>query len=123
MTLMSQDANLFGIRGFVMVRRILFALICFGALQAAGASAQAEEPYGRQWGQGYSTQDWSRLYHYPYVYYPQNFYGPDYYKSSNNMYYRYPQEMRIPVYNRQWQNEYPQDRRYYGGHHFQLDVF
>ena len=63
------------------------------------------------------------MYHYPYVYYPQNFWGPEYYRSSGNMYYRYPPEMQIPVYNRQWHNEYPEDRRYYGGHHFNLDVF
>jgi hypothetical protein len=31
--------------------------------------------------------------------------------------------MRIPVYNRQWQNEYPKSRRYHQGHHFHLDVF
>ncbi len=49
--------------------------------------------------------------------------GPDYYRSSGNMYYRYPPEMQIPVYNRTWHNEYPQDRRYYGGHHFNLNVF
>jgi hypothetical protein len=110
-----------------MVRRIVFALICLGVVAVAASAAQAQDAYGqaygRQWGQGYSTQDWNRLYHYPYVYYPQNFWGPDYYRSSGNMYNRYPQEMRIPVYNRQWHNEYPQDRRYYGGHHFELDVF
>ncbi len=31
--------------------------------------------------------------------------------------------MRIPVYNRQWQNYYPQERRYYKGSHLTLDVF
>ena len=49
------------------------------------------------------------MYHYPYVYYPQNFWGPDYYRSSGNMYYRYPPEMQTPVYNRQWHNEFPQE--------------
>jgi hypothetical protein len=44
-------------------------------------------------------------------------------QSANDLYYRYPQEMRIPVYNRQWHNEYPQSRRYHQGHHFHLDVF
>jgi hypothetical protein len=39
------------------------------------------------------------------------------------MYYRYPPEMRIPVYNRQWHNEYPEPRRYYQGNHFEADVF
>jgi len=31
--------------------------------------------------------------------------------------------MCIPVYNKQWQNYYPQKRAYHQGHHFVLDVF
>ena len=73
--------------------------------------AQAQQAYGRQWGHTYSAQDWNRLYHYPYVYYPQNFWGNDYYRSSDDMYYRYPPEMRIPVYNKQWENFYPQHQK------------
>ena len=83
-------------------------------------SVQAEQAYGRQWGRNYTTQDWNRLYHYPYVYYPQNFWGQDYYRSSEDMYYRYPQEMRIPVYNRQWHNYYPQHRQNMPYHQHQL---
>ena len=59
----------------------------------------------------------------PYVWYPQNYYADGYMKSANDLYHRYPQEMRVPVYNRSWQNYYPKSRRYYQGHHFQLDVF
>ena len=109
-----------------MNRRTILALACVAALGAVFLTSTANaqvQAFNQQWGQTYSTQDWNRLYHYPYVYYPQNFWGPDYYRSSNNMYYRYPPEMQIPVYNRQWHNEYPQDRRYYYGHHFNLDVF
>ena len=108
-----------------MIRRITLSLLCAGALWALtpGTEARAQQAFDRQWGHTYSTQDWNRLYHYPYVYYPQNFWGADYYRSSENMYYRYPPEMRIPVYNLQWHNEYPQPRRYYQGHHFNLDVF
>ena len=87
------------------------------------ASGQQPRAYGRNWGYAYGTQDWNRFYHYPYVYYPQNFWGSEYYQSSESLYYRYPPEMRVPVYNRQWQNEYPQERRYHWGHHFNLDVF
>jgi hypothetical protein len=86
-------------------------------------SARAQQAYGQQWGRTYSTQDWNRFYHYPYVYYPQNFWGADYYRSAEDLYFRYPPEMRIPVYNSRWQNEYPQDRRYHSGHHFIMDVF
>ena len=108
-----------------MIRRIILALACVGTLGAVyhASKANAQQAFNQQWGQSYSTQDWNRMYHYPYVYYPQNYWGPDYYRSSGNMYNRYPPEMQIPVYNREWHSEYPQDRRYYGGHHFNLDVF
>jgi hypothetical protein len=98
--------------------------------------------YGRQWVHTYGTQDWERFYHYPYVFYPQNFWGSEYYRSAESLYYRYPPEMRIPVYNKQWHNYYPEaanwDRymggvfqhvgpptggRYHMGHHFILDTF
>lgn len=108
-----------------MIRRSIFVLLAaavFGVL-ASGSEARAQQAFGRQWGQTYSTQDWNRFYHYPYVYYPQNFWGSDYYRSSESLYYRYPPEMQIPVYNNRWQNFYPEPRRYYQGAHFILDVF
>ena len=75
------------------------------------------------WGGAQSSRDCNRFYHYPYVYYPQNFKGDEYYRSSDSMYHRYPREMQIPVYNRHWHNYYPSSRRYHWGHHFILDVF
>jgi hypothetical protein len=108
-----------------MIRRTILglaALLAIGFL-AQPREAQAQQAYGRQWGRTYNTQDWQRFYHYPYVYYPQNFWGEDYYRSSEDLYYRYPREMRIPVYNRRWHNEYPQSQRYHWGHHFIMDVF
>jgi hypothetical protein len=128
-----------------MTRRIayLFAIVAFFAVAFCSEKASAQEAYGRQWGHSYNTQDWNRFYHYPYVYYPQNYYGRDYYRSSEDMYHRYPQEMQIPVYNRSWENFYPQHRkdpkftenlifpftkrysgsRYSSGHHFTMDIF
>jgi hypothetical protein len=108
-----------------MIRRILFALICaMGcSLALSAADAHAQQAFGRQWGYTYSTQDWERFYHYPYVWYPQNFWGKDYYQSSESLYFRYPPEMRIPVYNKGWHNEYPEARLYHSGHHFILDTF
>lgn len=79
--------------------------------------------YGAQWGGAASDRDCSRFSHYPYVFYPQNFRSNDYYKSSDSLYHRYPAEMQIPVYNRNWHNYYPSSRRYHWGHHFILDVF
>ena len=130
-----------------MIRRVLFILLAAACLSCffLGSDAQAQQAYGRQWGHSYSSQDWNRMYHYPYVYYPQNFWGRDYYRSSEDMYNRYPPEMRIPVYHKQWQSFYPEHRqdppikehqffpmfsgerhtgsRYTQGHHFIADVF
>ena len=108
-----------------MTRRILLALCCAASLSVllSPASAEAQQAFGRQWGRSYSTRDWNRLYHYPYVYYPQNFWSSEYYKSSDDLYYRYPQEMRVPVYNKQWHNMYPEGALYHSGHHFLLDTF
>lgn len=106
-----------------MIRRMLtLAVVALGLVGSLTSSADAGA-YGRQWGHSSNTQDWNKFYHYPYVYYPQNYWSSDYYKSSESLYYRYPAEMRIPVYNKAWHNEYPQARRYHQGHHFQLDVF
>ncbi len=108
-----------------MIRRTILAVCCAMALVAAfsGSTAQAQQAYGRQWGRTYGAQDWNRFYHYPYVWYPQNFWSRDYYKSSEDLYHRYPQEMRVPVDNRGWHNEFPSARKYHRGHHFILDQF
>ena len=106
-----------------MFRRLMLAAVCAGGLVGMSTDSVEAGAYDRQWGRSYNTQQWERFYHYPYTYYPQNYWSADYYKSSESLYYRYPQEMRIPVYNKDWQNEYPQARRYHSGHHFILDVF
>jgi len=108
-----------------MIRRFIVIFVCAVALIVifSAGEAQAQQAFGRNWGHSYSTHDWERFYHYPYVYYPQNFWGNEYYRSAESLYYRYPPEMRIPVYNKKWQNYYPQGRRYHSGHHFILDVF
>jgi hypothetical protein len=111
--------------GTFMLRKILFAA-CIGvgcAAFGAADTAQAQQAYGQNWGGTYTTQDWNRFYHYPYVYYPQNYWGSEYYRSADSLYYRYPPEMRIPVYNRKWHNYYPNRRKFHSGHHFVLDVF
>lgn len=108
-----------------MFCRTLKAAVCAAVLGIGLGSveAQAQQAYGRQWARTYSTQDWNRFYHYPYVYYPQNFWGHEYYRSSDDLYYRYPQEMRIPVYNKKWHNMYPEGAVWHSGHHYILDVF
>ena len=129
-----------------MIRRTMIVLLCAAAVLTVldVADVQAQQAYGRQWGRGYSTQDWNRFYHYPYVFYPQNFWGAEYYRSSEDLYHRYPPEMRVPVYNKQWHNYYPYHRKshpirqhqlmppcsdyntgakYHKGHHFILDTF
>ena len=109
-----------------MIRRTIIILLCAAAfcISLSASDAQADQrAYGRAWGNAYGTQDWNRFYHYPYVYYPQNFWGSEYYRSAESLYYRYPPEMRIPVYNKKWHNYYPEGRRYHSGHQFILDVF
>ncbi len=107
-----------------MLRQIFIAVLLLGSLGVVTQTASADQrAYGRTWGGESDYRDWNRFYHYPYVYYPQNFYGQEYFQSSDSLYHRYPAEMRIPVYNKQWHNMYPSNRRYHSGHHFMLDVF
>jgi hypothetical protein len=107
-------------RRFVWAILVTLAVSAFGDSTAARADQRA---FGRVWGHSFSNTDWNRFYHYPYVYYPQNYWGNEYFRSSESLYYRYPPEMRIPVYNRQWHNFYPSSHRYHSGKHFMLDVF
>jgi hypothetical protein len=88
-------------------------MLLAGAAWASPTTAQAQSGIGQ-------PTDWGRFYYYPYVYYPQNFSRPQQYDS---LYYRYPAERRIPVYNKSWYNPYPTPMPYYRGHHFYLDVF
>ncbi len=109
-----------------MLRKFLVASVMVlgsGAFFAQEASAQQAQNYGQYWGGNTAGRDFNRFQHYPYVYYPQNFYGSEYYRSSDSLYYRYPAEMQIPVYNRKWENFYPQEKRYHWGHHFITDIF
>ena len=107
------------------MRRAILAILCgvFVSLAFTSAVQADQRAFGRVWGGGYNNQDWNRFYHYPYVYYPHNYWGNEYYRSAEDLYYRYPVEMRVPVYNKQWHNFYPSPRRYHSGHHFNLDVF
>ena len=97
-------------------RAILASIVCCAAL---AATALSPRPAHAQWGPGQPT-DWQRFYYYPYVYYPQNFVR---HGSFDSLYNRYPREMQIPVYNRDWYNFYPTEKPYHFGHHFILDVF
>ena len=108
-----------------MIRKLIFAAVCAAMLAgvAGPSTAHAQQAFGRQWGHSYSTRDWDRFYHYPYVYYPQNFWSSEYYRSSDDLYYRYPPEMRVPVYNQGWHNMYPEGAKFHSGHHFLLDTF
>ena len=64
---------------------------CGGGSAAAdgafyGGAAGGAHAYGANWGAAPGARDCNRFYHYPYVYYPQNFYGSEYYRSSNSLY-------------------------------------
>ena len=108
-----------------MLRRFLLVLVCSAtmALFFSASEAQAQQAYGRQWARTYNTQDWQRYYYYPYVYYPHNYYSPEYFRSSEDIYNRYPAEMQVPAYNKDWINFYPMPQRYHQGFHYRLDIF
>jgi len=101
---------------------VLFTTVMSVCLAADESQAQ-ERAFGRVWGHSYAPRDWERFYHYPYVFYPQNYWGGEYFRSREDLYFRYPPEMRIPVYNKAWFNYYPEGRLYHSGHHFITDVF
>lgn len=96
----------------IIVALTMLASVALTGYKATGNRAEAAGP-------GQPT-DWNRFYYYPYVYYPHNFQAP---QEFNHMYYRYPAERRIPVYNKNWHNFYLMDRPYHSGNHFRLDVF
>ncbi|MFM2011872.1 MAG: hypothetical protein RLZZ396_656, partial [Planctomycetota bacterium] len=66
-------------RGGIMIRKALMvvALAVVASISTASVShaQQAQQAYGKTWGGAASNRDYARFYHYPYVYYPQNFYG------------------------------------------------
>src|SRR5690606_192683 len=72
-----------------MIRRAIGALcgamlVCF-VLTATDVQAQQPRAFGRVWGGDLTVRDWERFYHYPYVYYPQNFWGNEYYRSDESL--------------------------------------
>jgi hypothetical protein len=99
------------VRKLIMMT-MLTLVITVGSASLTPSSVQAG-------GAGQPT-DWNNFNHYPYVYYPQNFQRPTTY---NNMYFRYPAERRIPVYNKDWHNFYLMEQPYHMGYHDILDVF
>lgn len=99
-----------------MLKRIsVLGLVLLGLVFTLGTPVTTQAAGNGQ------PSDWNRFFYYPYLYYPQNFKRKQ--ESYDHMYYRYPQERRIPVYNKNWYNFYPTARPYHRGHHFILDVF
>lgn len=89
-------------------------------LLIAGIGASLTSPNASAAPPGQPT-NWERFYHYPYVYYPHSF--QSYPESYDHLYYRYPVQRQIPVYNAGWHNFYLMDRPYHKGHHYILDIF
>ncbi|MDO4550654.1 MAG: hypothetical protein Q4C96_05330 [Planctomycetia bacterium] len=105
---------------FRRTRNVTYPEVPANSLYAPGNQGPA---FNQSWGQSYSTQDWNRLYHYPYVYYPQNFWPQEYYRSADDLYNRYPPEMRIPIYNKKMFNYHTEPKTSHSGFHYILDVF
>lgn len=93
--------------GSLVVGTAMAVALCFAPKSAVAAN------------EGQPT-DWQRFYYYPYLYYPHNFQRP---VQFDHMYYRYPPQRQIPVYNTAWHNFYPEPHPWYKGHAFDLDVF
>lgn len=101
----------------MLKRKVISMLFVVMALVAASELTKSDVQAG---GRGQPT-NWNRFYYYPYVYYPHNFQNNRI--EYDHLYYRYPANRRIPVYNKAWHNYYPSPRPYHKGHHFILDVF
>jgi len=108
-----------------MFPRTLLALLALAVLAVALAPTQAlaQHPGARPIARTTNFQEWNQFYHYPFVYYPQNFWSPQYFRSGPSLFNRYPPEMRVPAFNRNWQNFYPAPRRFHQGFHYNLDIF
>ena|SRR5579863_6775965 len=98
------------------IRTILGSLIVTVAVTAVANFTAPRAVAGNE-GQ---PADWQRFYYYPYVYYPHNFQKPI---QFDHMYYRYPPQRQIPVYNVDWHNFYPEPHPWHQGAAFILDVF
>ena len=76
-----------------MFRRVLFAGAVLSALlivtvgQSQSAQAQEGRAFGQAWGNNKGAQNYDRFYHYPYVTYPQNYWGSAAYRSADSLYY------------------------------------
>lgn len=90
---------------------------------AVGDPSAFAPAYNGSWGKNYNSQDWNRFYHYPYIYYPHNFYPAEYYRSADNLYRRYPKEMRVPIYDKKNYNYHAEPKPYHEGFHYIIDVF
>ena len=103
-------------------RFFFFALLLAFAAALWCEKVSAQQPLGVRPSANYNAQSWERFFHYPYVYYRQNFRPIENYRSTDDLYYRYRRDMQVPVYNPYWQNYYPVPRRYHQGTHFVLDI-
>jgi hypothetical protein len=96
----------------------LLAVGFFGS--ATTVQAQYYQPYY----QGYQL---NRLFHYPYYYYPFNYWpamGPRWPEPPGAPYMRPPAYMAYPAFREAgWRYEMWQPQRYYRGSHFWLDQF
>jgi hypothetical protein len=103
------------------VRATLTAgLIVLGFLAATGAADAQMYPY-------YPGYQISRFYHYPYYYFPHNYWplmGPRWPEPTGAPYQRPPAYMAYPAFREpNWRYELWQSQRYYRGSHFWLDQF
>ncbi|MBI2807585.1 MAG: hypothetical protein HYX68_21600 [Planctomycetes bacterium] len=100
---------------------LTLGIVAIGFLASeSSARAQNFQPYPQ-------SQDYNRLYYYPYYYFPHNYWpaqGPRWPEGPGMPYMRPPAYQALPAFREPgWRYEMWQSQRYYRGNHFWLDVF
>ena len=89
----------------------------------AGAAQKGQAQYYNY----YPGSQLSRFYHYPYHYFPHNYWpavGPRWPEAPNQPYMRPPAYQAYPAFREpNWRYELWSPQRYHRGHHFWLDQF
>ncbi len=108
------------------MHRTIWAALTVGLLtlgflgSASSAQAQYYQPY-------YQSYQLNRLFHYPYYYYPFNYWPamtPRWPEPPGAPYIRPPAYMAYPAFREPgWRYELWQPQRFYSGSHFWLDQF
>lgn len=115
------------------MRRFLAVLVLLAVLRGVAlaqyypAAQPIQPPRPGQMVTAYYGPQIQRFWHYPYYYFPHNYWptlGPRYPEGPNMPYMRPPAYMAYPPFREpNWRYEFFQPQKYHRGHHFWLDQF